>query len=94
MGSNRIFAITRILRALSYACPATDNDRNEQPMATADGYVETKAYFRKYSIAIKLSLSLAAQQAAPVAIYPEGYCCSWAAPIAVQPDQRHSNSGS
>jgi hypothetical protein len=55
---------------------ATDNDRNEQPMATADGDVETKAYFRKYSIAIKLSLSLAAQQATPVAIYPEGYCCS------------------
>jgi hypothetical protein len=77
MGSNRIsYAITRILRALSYACSATDNDRNEQPMATANGDVESKAYFRKYSIAIKLSLSLAAQQATPVAIYPEGYCCS------------------
>jgi hypothetical protein len=45
-------------------------------MATADGDVETKAYFRKYSIAIKLYLSLAAQQATPVAIYPEGYSCS------------------
>jgi hypothetical protein len=45
-------------------------------MATAGGDVETKAYFRKYSIAIKLSLSLAAQQATPVAIYPKGYCCS------------------
>jgi hypothetical protein len=76
MGSNRIYAITRILRALSYACSATDNDRNEHPMATAEGDVETKAYFRKYSIAIKLSLSLAAQQATPVAIYPKGYCCS------------------
>jgi hypothetical protein len=76
---------------LSYACSATDNDRNEQPMATANGDVETKAYFRKYSIAIKLSLSLAAQQATPVAIYPEGYCCSRATPIAVQPGQRHSN---
>jgi hypothetical protein len=31
-------------------------------MATADGDVETKAYFRKYSIAIKLYLSLAAQK--------------------------------
>jgi hypothetical protein len=60
-------------------------------MATADGYVETKAYFRKYSIAVKLSLSLAAQQATPVAIYPEGYCCSRATPTVVQPDQRHSN---
>jgi hypothetical protein len=48
-------------------------------MATANGDVETKAYFRKYSIAIKLSLSLAAQQATPVAMYPEGYCCSRAA---------------
>jgi hypothetical protein len=76
MGSNRIYAITRILRALSYACSATDNDRNEQPMATANGDVETKAYFKKYSIAINLSLTLAAQQATPVAIYPEGYCCS------------------
>jgi hypothetical protein len=76
MGSNRIYAITRILRALSYACSVTDNDRNEQPVAAADGNVETKAYFGKYSIAIKLSLSLAAQQATPVAIYPEGYCCS------------------
>jgi hypothetical protein len=73
---NRIYAITRILRALSYTCLATDNDRNEQPMATADGNVETKAYSRKYLIAIKLSLSLAAQQVTPVAIYPEGYCCS------------------
>jgi hypothetical protein len=63
MGSNRIYAITRILRALSHACLATDNDRNEQPMVTADGDVETKAYFRKYSITIKLSLTLAAQQA-------------------------------
>ena len=79
MGSIRIYATMRILRALSYACSATDNDRNEQPMATADGDVETKAYFRKYSIAIKLLLSLAAQQATPVAIYPEGYCCSRAA---------------
>jgi hypothetical protein len=58
---------------------AADNDRNEQPMATADGDVETKAYFRKYSIAIKLYLSLAAQQTTPVAIYPEGYSCSRAA---------------
>jgi hypothetical protein len=33
MGSDRIYAITRILRALSYACSATDNDRNEQPMS-------------------------------------------------------------
>ncbi len=48
-------------------------------MATADGDVETKAYFRKYSIAIKLYLSLAAQQATPVAICPEGYSCSRAA---------------
>jgi hypothetical protein len=48
-------------------------------MATANGDVETKAYFRKYSIAIKLYLSLAAQQATPVAIYPEGYSCSRAA---------------
>jgi hypothetical protein len=45
-------------------------------MAIADGNVETKAYFRKCLIAIKLSLSLAAQQATPVAIYPEGYCFS------------------
>jgi hypothetical protein len=52
---------------------------NEQPMATADGDVETKVHFRKYSIAIKLSLSLAAQQATSVAIYPEGYSCSRAA---------------
>jgi hypothetical protein len=52
---------------------------NEQPMATADGDVESKVYFRKYLIAIKLSLSLAAQQAMPVAIYPEGYSCSRAA---------------
>lgn len=48
-------------------------------MAKADGDVETKAYFRKYSIAIKLYLSLAAQQATTVAIYPEGYSCSRAA---------------
>jgi hypothetical protein len=45
-------------------------------MATADGDVEIKAYFRKCLDTIKLLLSLAAQQATPVAIYPEGYCCS------------------
>jgi hypothetical protein len=76
MQNNRIYAITRILRALSYACSATDNDRNKQLMATADGDVETKAYFRKYPIAIKLSLTLAAQQATRVVIHPKGYCCS------------------
>jgi hypothetical protein len=54
---------------------------NKQPMATADGNVETKGYFRKYSIAIKLSFSLVAQQATPVAIYPEGYSCSRAAQL-------------
>jgi hypothetical protein len=57
---------------------ATDNDCSKEPMATAHGDVETKAYFRKHLNAIKLLLSLAAQQATPVAIYPEGYCCSQA----------------
>jgi hypothetical protein len=48
-------------------------------MVTADGNVETNVYFRKYLNAIRLSLSLAAQQATSVAIYPEGYSCSRAA---------------
>jgi hypothetical protein len=77
---NRIYAI----RSAYYAhCHALVRPQimiaNEQPMATADDDIETKVYFRKYSIAIKLSLSLAAQQATVVALYPEGYSCSRAA---------------
>jgi hypothetical protein len=63
-----------------------DNDRKRTAnMATADGDIETKVYFRKYWIAIKPSLSLAAQQATPVAIYPEGSSCSRAALLPFNP---------
>jgi hypothetical protein len=80
MGSNIIYAIRRAYYAHCHTLVRPQiMIANEQPMATADGYVETKVYFRKYSITIKLSLSLAAQQATPIAICPEGYSCSRAA---------------
>jgi hypothetical protein len=45
---------------------------------SSDGDVENNDHFRKYSNANILSISLATEQAASVAIYPDGYCCSWA----------------